>query len=101
MVLGTRIGGRYSVYTVADHCYIPNILLLPSAGWLRMALTNYSFDSFMRKTYLYNTLILSLLAVSLCAMPRLTVVAVVDGMTAEDLNTLRPYGQQGGIRTLS
>ena len=55
----------------------------------------------MRKTYLYNTLILSLLAVSLCAMPRLTVVAVVDGMTAEDLNTLRPYWQQGGIRTLS
>lgn len=34
-------------------------------------------------------------------MPRLTVVAVVDGMTEENLNTLRPYWQQGGIRTLS
>ena len=55
----------------------------------------------MRKTYLYSTLIFSLLAVSLFAMPRLTVVAVVDGMTAEDLATLRPYWQQGGIRTLS
>ena len=55
----------------------------------------------MRKTYLYSTLILSLLAVSLMAMPRLTVVAVVDGMTAEDLNALRPYWRQGGLRVLS
>lgn len=35
------------------------------------------------------------------AAPRLTVVAVVDGLTAENLETLRPYWQQGGIRTLS
>jgi len=55
----------------------------------------------MRKTYLYSTLIVSLLALSLSAMPRLTVVAVVDGMTVENLNTLHPYWQQGGIRTLS
>ena len=55
----------------------------------------------MRKTYLYNTLILCLLTISCIAMPRLTVVAVVDGMTAEDLNALRPYWQQGGLRTLS
>ena len=66
-----------------------------------MAIVDYSFDTLMRKTYLYSTLIFSLLAVSLFAMPRLTVVAVVDGMTAEDLATLRPYWQQGGIRTLS
>lgn len=55
----------------------------------------------MRKTNLYITLIFSLLASSLIAMPRLTVVAVVDGMTAEDLNSLRPYWLQGGMRTLS
>lgn len=34
-------------------------------------------------------------------MPRLTVVAVVDGMTPENLATLRPYWQKGGLRTLS
>lgn len=55
----------------------------------------------MRKTYLYNTLIGCLMTVSLYAAPRLTVVAVVDGLTAENLATLRPYWQQGGIRTLS
>ena len=55
----------------------------------------------MRKTYLYSTLILSLLAVCSFAAPRLTVVAVVDGLTTENLTMLRPYWQQGGLRTLS
>ena len=55
----------------------------------------------MRKTYLYSTLILSLLAVCSFAAPRLTVVAVVDGLTTENLAMLRPYWQQGGLRTLS
>lgn len=55
----------------------------------------------MRKTRLYNTLILSLLAVCSFAAPRLTVVAVVDGLTTENLALLRPYWQQGGLRTLS
>jgi hypothetical protein len=55
----------------------------------------------MRKTYLYSTLIISLLATMLSAAPRLTVVAVVDGMASENLNLLRPYWQQGGLRTLS
>ena len=55
----------------------------------------------MRKTYLYHTLIGCLMTVSRYAAPRLTVVAVVDGLTAENLATLRPYWQQGGIRTLS
>lgn len=55
----------------------------------------------MRKIYLYITLIISLLAPCLSAAPRLTVVAVVDGMTAENLSMLRPYWQQGGLRTLS
>lgn len=44
---------------------------------------------------------LSLLAACLSAAPRLTVVAVVDGMTADNLNTLRPFWPQGGIRILS
>lgn len=35
------------------------------------------------------------------ATPRLTVVAVVDGLTTENLSMLRPYWQQGGLRTLS
>ena len=55
----------------------------------------------MRKTYLYHTLILCLFALGLQAAPRLTVVAVVDGLTADNLTTLRPYWQQGGLRTLS
>ena len=55
----------------------------------------------MRKTYLYSTLILSMLALSMTAAPRLTVVALVDGLTSENLATLRPYWQQGGLRTLS
>lgn len=55
----------------------------------------------MRKTYIYCTLIGLLWASSVCAVPRLTVVAMVDGLTEENLNTLRPYWQQGGIRTLS
>ncbi len=55
----------------------------------------------MRKTYLYSTLILSLLAVCSFAAPHLTVVAVVDGLTTENLAMLRPYWQQGGLRTLS
>ena len=55
----------------------------------------------MRKTYLYYTLIACCAVLSLQAAPRLTVVAVVDGLTADNLATLRPYWQQGGLRTLS
>ena len=35
------------------------------------------------------------------AAPRLSVIAVVDGLTTENLTMLRPYWQQGGLRTLS
>ena len=66
-----------------------------------MAFTHYSFDTSMRKTYLYHTLILSLFAFAMHAAPRLTVVAVVDGLTSDNLATLRPYWQKGGLRTLS
>lgn len=57
----------------------------------------------MRKINLYSTQIISFLLLSVCsfAAPRLTVVAVVDGLTTENLNTLRPFWQQGGLRTLS
>jgi len=55
----------------------------------------------MRKTYLYSTLIISLLVSTLTAAPRLTVVAVVDGLTSENLELLREYWQIGGLRTLS
>ena len=55
----------------------------------------------MRKTYLYSTLTAVLCALCLQAAPRLTVVAVVDGMTVDNLNTLRLFWEQGGIRTLS
>ncbi len=56
----------------------------------------------MRKTRLYYSLILAgFYCVSAIAMPRLTVVAVVDGLTEDNLALLRPYWQQGGLRTLS
>ena len=55
----------------------------------------------MRTTPLYSTLIISLISLFLSAAPRLTVVAVVDGLTTENLSLLRPYWQQGGLRTLS
>jgi hypothetical protein len=55
----------------------------------------------MRKTYLYITLIASIFPILSISSPRLTVVAVVDGLTTENLTMLRPYWQQGGLRTLS
>ena len=55
----------------------------------------------MRKINLYSTLICCLLAGIMHATPRLTVVAVADGLTTENLALLRPYWQQGGLRTLS
>ena len=55
----------------------------------------------MRKIYLYTTLIISFLTTALFAAPRLTVVAIVDGLTTENLTLLRPFWQQGGLRTLS
>ena len=55
----------------------------------------------MRKTRLYSTLIALGLTLALYAAPRLTVVAVVDGLTSENLALLRPYWQKGGLRTLS
>ena len=55
----------------------------------------------MRKNHLYITVTAILLTLCLNAAPRLTVVSVVDGLTTENLAMLRPYWEQGGIRTLS
>lgn len=57
----------------------------------------------MHKTTLYTTLTALLLTVCLTlqAAPRLTVVVVVDGLNTDNLNRLRPYWSQGGLRTLS
>lgn len=58
----------------------------------------------MRSTRLYTAIIVSLLfgiSLSVNALPRLTVVVTVDGMTQEDLTTLRPYWHAGGLRILS
>lgn len=55
----------------------------------------------MRKNHIYSTLIISFFCIFSYAAPRLTVVAVVDGLTTENLAMLRPYWQQGGLRTLS
>lgn len=52
-----------------------------------------------------NTLSLALIALIISstamAAPRLTVAVVVDGMHQQTLDQLRPYWQQGGLRTLS
>lgn len=60
----------------------------------------------MHQTHLHHTLILGFLLLMLgssvvMASSRLTVVVVVDGLNQTDLNTLRPYWPQGGLRILS
>lgn len=59
----------------------------------------------MHKTHLYLALIfLSSFAFHLSplqAVPRLTVVVVVDGLRQDNLDQLRPYWQQGGLRLMS
>ena len=57
----------------------------------------------MHKTYLHISLITILLLFSsvLQAQPRLTVVVVIDGLTQENLNAMRPYWSAGGLRLLS
>lgn len=59
----------------------------------------------MLKTYLHIALIglLSVFSIpnSVFSAPRLTVVVVVDGLRQDNLDMLRPYWQQGGLRLLS
>ena len=59
----------------------------------------------MRKTYLLATLIAIIGIIFPSALsatqPRLTVVVVVDGMTQDNLNLLRPFWSAGGLRTMS
>ena len=59
----------------------------------------------MRSTHLLATLIA---VIGICfpstlfaTQPSLTVVVVVDGMTQDNLNKLRPYWSLGGLRTMS
>lgn len=58
----------------------------------------------MRKTLLYITLIICTLTchdLYAQTQPRLTIVALVDGMTQDNLSMLRPYWSAGGLRILS
>lgn len=56
----------------------------------------------MHKTRIYITLISLLLGISYTlAQPRFTIVIMVDGMTQENLDMLRPYWQAGGLRVMS
>ena len=56
----------------------------------------------MRTNHLSLAIIIGLLiSLTAFAAPRLTVAVVVDGMRQETLDQLRPYWQQGGLRTLS
>ena len=56
----------------------------------------------MRTNHLSLAIITGLiLSMTTFAAPRLTVVVAVDGMRQETLDQLRPYWQQGGLRTLS
>lgn len=57
----------------------------------------------MRKTCIYLSLIIAgfIYPAQLHSAPRLSIIAVIDGCTTEDLNMLRPFWQQGGLRTMS
>lgn len=55
----------------------------------------------MRTNHLSLAITGILISLSTLAAPRLTVAVVVDGMRQETLDVLRPYWQQGGLRTLS
>ena len=55
----------------------------------------------MRTNHLSLAIIGLLICITSSAAPRLTVAVVVDGMRQESLDQLRPYWQQGGLRTLS
>ena len=56
----------------------------------------------MRKTNLFLPIVLFLLCtLPVVSAPRLTVVAVVDGMSTDDLRLLRSYWSKGGMRVLA
>lgn len=55
----------------------------------------------MRTNHLSLAIIGLLINIASVAAPRLTVAVVVDGLRQESLDQLRPYWQQGGLRTLS
>lgn len=53
----------------------------------------------MKRTLITTFLFITTL-VTVLAMPRLTVVIVADGLTTDNLETVRKYLSQGGLRTL-
>ncbi|MCQ2334656.1 MAG: alkaline phosphatase family protein [Paludibacteraceae bacterium] len=53
----------------------------------------------MKKFFIHIFLLFA--CINLCAAPRLTIVVAVDGMHTQDLELMRPYWPQGGMRTLS
>lgn len=55
----------------------------------------------MRTNYISLAIIGLLISLTISAAPQLTVAVVVDGLRQETLDQLRPYWQQGGLRTLS
>lgn len=55
----------------------------------------------MRSNHLSLAITSLLISISTFAAPRLTVAVVVDGLRQETLDQLRPYWQQGGLRTMS
>lgn len=55
----------------------------------------------MHKTSLFASIIALCLSSVLAAAPRLTVFVLVDGITETNMQQLRPYWSQGGLRTLS
>lgn len=101
--MGSGTIGGHPIYTPTPYCHLFNFLLLSSSCRIWLETTNYTYHTPMRKTYIYIPLITLFLVCSLqsAAKPRLSIIAVVDGMTTENLNMLRPYWQQGGMRTLS
>lgn len=100
-----RCHAMFDLSHLINYCNIPNIFLITSVGWIQLANTAITYHSFMRSNHLLHTLLaivsLSLFSLHLQAHPRLTVVVVVDGMTPENIASLRPYMTAGGLRTLS
>lgn len=55
----------------------------------------------MRTNHLSLAITGLIISITTLAAPRLTVAVVIDGLRQETLDQLRPYWQQGGLRTLS
>ena len=98
------MGGLHVIchlHTIAGTSNIPYLLFYSPMGRLRTIPADFTFYSSMRTNHLSLAIIGLLICITSSAAPRLTVAVVVDGMRQESLDQLRPYWQQGGLRTLS